>query len=180
LTFAVQEEPLGSAHAVLAAEAAVGGRAFVVVNADNVYPPEVVSAVRTLEGSGLAGFGQAALIEGGIAEERIASFALLDVDAEGFLVGIREKPGAEVTMRAGRGALVSMTCWRFEPSVFEACRAIERSPRGELELPDAVAWLVARGERFRVIPVDAGVLDLTSREDVPRMAEALRAGRVDL
>jgi glucose-1-phosphate thymidylyltransferase len=60
-----------------------------------------------------------------------------------------------------------MNCWRFGPSIFRACRSIEPSPRGELELPNAVRYAVrVMGERFRAIPVDAGVLDLSRREDI--------------
>ena len=68
-----------------------------------------------------------------------------------------------------------MNCWRFGPSIFDACRSIEPSPRGELELPNAVRHAVrVMGERFRAIPVDAGVLDLSRREDIAAVERRLR------
>jgi len=69
---------------------------------------------------------------------------------------------------------VSMNCWRFGPSIFTACRGITPSPRGELELPNAVRHSVrVLGERYRAIPVDAGVLDLSRREDIAEVERRL-------
>ena len=47
---------------------------------------------------------------------------------------------------------VSMNCWRFGPAIFEACRSIRPSPRGELEITDAVQYATDRlGERFGIV-----------------------------
>src|SRR5690606_2426858 len=156
IAFAVQEEPLGSAHALLSAEAFAGGGAVIVINSDNLYPTAAFAALRNVEGSALAAFRASVLVErGNIPAERIAAFALVRVDAEGCLASIVEKPGAAALERAGADALVSMTCWRFGPTIFEACRRIPLSPRGEYELPDAVMLAMRDfGERFRVIPID--------------------------
>ncbi len=63
-----------------------------------------------------------------------------------------------------------MNLWRFTPSIFEACREVPLSSRGERELPQAVGWAIAvRGERFRGIPCEEGVLDLSTRADVARV-----------
>ncbi len=179
LEFAVQERPTGSAHALLAAAGFAGHHPVLVVNADNLYPPEVVREVAALEGNGLAGFRASALAaRGNIPAERIAAFALLEVDEGGCLVDIVEKPGAARLERFGPDPLVSMTLWRFTPRVFELCRALEPSVRGEYELPDAVRGLI--DECVRVVPVEAGVLDLTSRGDIPRVEARLRGSEVRL
>lgn len=181
LSFATQHEPLGSAHALLAAEPFIGDGEFLVINADNVYPPAAVAALLDVRGSALAGFRRDALVAGGIPRERIAAYALVTADAEGCLAEIVEKPGPEELRRFGDDALVSMTLWRFTPAILDACRAIGPSARGEYELPDAVAYAVrVLGERVRIVPVDGGVLDLSSREDVPAVAERLRGVRVEL
>lgn len=181
LSFATQHEPLGSAHALLAAEAFVGDDEFLVINADNVYPPGAVAALLDIRGSALAGFRRGALVAGGIPPERIAAYALVHADAEGCLAEIVEKPGPEELSRFGNDALVSMTLWRFTPTILDACRSIAPSARGEYELPDAVAYAVrVLGERFRIVPVDGGVIDLSCREDIPLVAERLRGVRVEL
>jgi glucose-1-phosphate thymidylyltransferase len=71
-----------------------------------------------------------------------------------------------------------MNCWRFSPAIFDAARRIERSARGEFELADAVLYAIARGERFQVVPVRAGVLDLSVRGDISSVGRRLRTVEV--
>jgi dTDP-glucose pyrophosphorylase len=173
LAFAVQSEPRGSAHAVLAAQHVVGTAPFVVINADNIYPCDVLRRLRALAGPGLAAFDRDALVRrSNIPPDRIDAFALVQVNDAGELAAIVEEPGPQDHARLGN-APVSMTCWRFDASIFAACRDVRPSVRGELELPDAVALASARGTRFRVLPVEAGVLDISRREDIPALERIL-------
>lgn len=173
--FAVQERPLGTADAVLAAAAFVDDAPFLVVNSDNYYPPAVLARLRAHGAPALAGFARDALVaDGNVTPERIASFAVVDAAPDGTLRRIVEKPD-DATLRAlGDSASVSMNCWLFTPDILDACRHVTPSPRGELELPHAVQWLIdERGARFAVIPVRAPVLDLSSRADIPAVAARL-------
>lgn len=182
LSFAVQPEPLGTADALLAAEPFAAGRDALVLNGDNLYPSATLEQLAATPGSSLAAFDAEALVsKGNIPAERIAAYALVTTDAEGCLEGIVEKPGAEELRRLAGGARVSMTCWRFTPSIFEACRAIAPSPRGELELPDAVLHAARQlGERFRAFPSEEPVLDLSTREDIAALARHLEGREVRL
>ena len=174
LAFAVQQDPLGTADAVAAAEEFAGGGEFLVINSDNYYPISALQAVAALTGPGLAGFDRASLVAGGnIDDDRIRGYAVLDVGLDGTLVDIIEKPDAERWSHTPASALISMNCWRFGPSIFGAARAIGLSPRGEYELADAVRLAMRHGERFRVAPVRAGVLDLSHRADIPAVASRL-------
>jgi glucose-1-phosphate thymidylyltransferase len=175
LSFAIQQEARGTADAVVSARAFAGASPFLVLNADNYYPVEVLRALVGLDGPGLPAFRRSTLIaEGNIDPERIRSFALLTIDASGLLEDIVEKPDPETFARFGDDVRVSMNCWRFAPSIFEACRRIAPSARGEFELPNAVRHAVrVMGERFRAIPVDAGVLDLSRREDIAEVERRL-------
>jgi glucose-1-phosphate thymidylyltransferase len=174
LTFSVQQAPLGTADAVAAAEEFAGSDEFLVINSDNYYPVSVLQAVAALPGPGLAGFDRATLVAGGnIDDDRIRGYAVLDVGPDGALVDIVEKPDAERWSRTPATALISMNCWRFGPSIFRAARAIGPSARGEYELADAVRHAMQQGERFRVAPVRAGVLDLSQRTDIPAVASRL-------
>ena len=58
-----------------------------------------------------------------------------------------------------------MNLWRFDARIFDACRDVPRSARGELELPEAVALAIRRGMRFKTIPARGPVLDLSRRAD---------------
>ena len=174
--YAVQAEPRGTADAVAAAEAYVAGRRFIVVNGDNFYDPDAVARLASVPGDATLGYDRAALVRlGNIPAERVAAFAILDADG-GVLTGITEKPSVAQVAAAGEHALVSMNCWAFTPAIFDACRAIGPSQRGEYEIADAVLALVASGRPVRVVAVESGVLDLSSRADVAAVEAAL-AGR---
>jgi dTDP-glucose pyrophosphorylase len=179
IDFAVQQSPLGSAHALLAAEWFSGGDDIAVINSDNLYPAAALRALRDLTGSGLIGFRRDGLLTGNIAAERLTGYAIVESDAEGTLRNITEKPDDARLVAAGALSLVSMTCWRFGPSIFDAIRETPRSVRGELEIPDAVR-LAMRRERFELIPLSMPVLDLSQREDIPRVGALLRGRSVDL
>ncbi|WP_245935267.1 nucleotidyltransferase family protein [Acidipropionibacterium virtanenii] len=180
VSYAVQAEPLGTADAVAAAESFAGPDRVLVVNSDNFYPPKAVARLAEAPASATLGFVKHSMIaESNIDPDRIAAFALLSTD-DGQLAEIVEKPSAEVVEAAGEDALVSMNCFLFTPAVFAACRSIEKSPRGEFEIVDAVRRMVAQGNRFDVIAVEAGVLDMSSRGDIASVEAALGAAEVVL
>jgi len=182
LEYAIQREPLGTAHALLAAEAFAGTDPLLVLNGDNLYPVAILKQLRDIEGPALAGFERTSLVaHTNIGPERIGAFAVLRGDADGFLEEIIEKPDPGVLRSLPDPVLVSMNCWRFTSDIFAACRQIDRSPRGEFELPDGVMRLVRQeGVRFRVVPSTEGVLDLTCREDIESVTQRLRRVPVQL
>jgi glucose-1-phosphate thymidylyltransferase len=179
--FALQEEAKGTANAVLAARTFTAGEHFLVLNADNYYPVAAYRALAELGAPGLPGFERDALMRhGNIDRQRIQRYALLRV-RDGFLEDILEKPDDQVFADLGEQALVSMNLWSFSPAIFEACEHIAPSPRGEVELPEAVRYAISRlGVRFRVLPFALGVLDLSHRGDVATVAERLRGVEVRL
>ncbi len=178
VSFAIQERAIGTADAILAAESFAAGGPFLVMNSDNYYPVSVLAELSRSPAPALPAFSREGLLrDGHIAAERIARYALLDVDADGTLRRIIEKPD-DATLRAHPDARISMNCWSFTSAIFDACRAVPMSPRGELELPVAVQHAItAMGMRIRTLPVDATVLDLSHQSDIPRVAHALDAMR---
>lgn len=173
LHYIVQPEAHGTANAVLHAERWCGDDLFVVMNSDNLYPADVLKALADLSEPGLAAFSCDALVrDGNIPAERIRSFALIEIDANGYLAKIVEKPRHDFGDQ-----LVSMNCWRFDSSIFDACRDVPRSPRGEFELPEAVGLAVARGGRFRCIPAAGAVLDMSMRADAADVERRLAGVR---
>ena len=175
IAFLEQREALGTADAVVSVQPWIGDDEFLVVNADNLYPPATLRAMTVVRGPALPVFEKTELIRSSnIPAERIADFAILDVDDEGTLTRIVEKPGPAAVRQAGPHALVSMNCWRFDARIFDACRAVERSPRGEFELPAAVALAIGSGVRFKTIKADGPVIDLSRRADIPEVVRRLR------
>ncbi len=174
LAFVIQAEPLGTANAVLAAESWLGGRDFITLNADNLYPVEAIRSLVTLSEPGLIAFDAEALVAAGnIDPERIAAFAILELGERGTLERIIEKPSVEERAAAGEHPWVSMNIWRLDTAIFSMCRDVPRSARGEFELPQAVALALTRGAHFRAVTMAAGVLDLSRRGDVAALADRL-------
>lgn len=180
--FAIQERPMGTADAVAAGERFAAGESVLVLNADNYYPVESYSALAALGSSGLVGFERTALVAGSnITVDRIRRFALAQVDADGWLTRVVEKPDDATYAALAGNSLVSMNLWSFSPVIFRACRLVKPSVRGELELQNAVRIAMEElGERFRVIRQTGGVLDLSSRRDVPAVQAVLEATSVTL
>ena len=178
VTFAIQKEATGSADAILAAEEFAGGDEFLVINSDNYYSPETMEMLRKLGEPGTALYTRAGLLrDGSIPAERIKGYSNCEVGADGYLTKIVEKPEHP---SEDPSALISMTCWRFGVQIFEACRRVPISSRGEYELPLAVQWGIENlGMRLRVVRRDEGVLDLSSRGDVAKVAERLRGVKAD-
>lgn len=171
LGFVVQPEPLGTADAILSAERWTNGELFLAMNADNLYPVPALRALASLAEPGLPAFERDDLVRSGnIPPERVLAFALVDVDEQGYLRGIVEKPTArppafDTDQARRKNPCISMNCWALDARIFDACRDVPRSARGEFELPEAVALATRRGVRFKAIPARGPVLDLSRRAD---------------
>ena len=179
LDFAIQEKPLGTADAVLSAEAFVGGEPFIVLNSDNYYPAEALRRLRHARPPALIGFARSALIEAGnVPPDRVGRFGALEVDSSGHLVRITPRDG--VTSEPGMEVYASMNCWLFDTRIFDACRRVPVSPRGELELPRAVQMAIDEmGMQLTVIPVSAPVLDMSTRADIAHVKAMLEGVAVE-
>jgi glucose-1-phosphate thymidylyltransferase len=175
IRFAVQAEPRGTADAVRSAREAVDDAPFLVLNSDNYYPVAAYRDLCGIHASGLVAFEAETLVqEGRLEPERVLRYALIDADEDGWLRTVREKPGEDDPLARRAERWVSMNLWSFTPVIFEACARIQPSARGELEIQDAVNLAIRDlGERFRVLRMHAGVLDLSSRADVAFVAAQL-------
>ena len=176
LDFAIQERPLGTADAVLAAKEFAGEDLFLMLNSDNYYPVAALTAMGKNRQAGIALFERDGLVaESNIPKDRVLKFAIAKVDAQGYLERIYEKPSEETVRQLGFPIYVSMNCWVFSPVIFRACRSITPSDRGELELTDAVQYAMEKlHESFKVLTFQSSVLDLSSRSDIAAVAERLR------
>ena len=182
IDFAVQPEPKGTADAVSAARDFAADDPFLVINSDGYYPTEALSGLRLMSGCGTALFERTSMIDqGNVPADRVRQFAVAKINEQGLLQEILEKPDETKLAAMGNEVWVSMNCWRFGPSIFEACREIRPSSRGELELPDAVQYAIDRlGETFEVLKVREPVFDMTNRGDIAAIAERLSGLEVRL
>lgn len=170
ISFAIQEQPLGTANAVLAAEDFIKDELFLVVNSDNLYPVNDLKKLQNLNSAGLIAYNKQSLLEkSNIDEEKINKFAVLSLDEKGKLKKIVEKP--DVT---NKNAFISMNAWIFSSKIFEACKNIKQSSRNEFELADAVNFAIQNlEEKFIAVYSNEGVLDLSNRADIEKVREKL-------
>ena len=170
--FAIQEKPLGTADAVLAAESFTKGEPFIVINSDNYYPVDALARLRETPPPAIVGFARSTLIASGNVEpERVERFGALETDASDHLVSITPRAGA----KPDQGEVyASMNCWSFDSRIFQVCRSVPISPRGELELPRAVQMAIDElNMRFTVVRMHSPVLDVTTRGDIPAVQKRL-------
>ncbi len=181
IDFAIQEKPLGTADAVAATEKFADGDHILVINSDNYYPMEALVGLRELTEPGLAGFDKKSLIAGNIPADRVNKFAVIQNDEQDYMTQIIEKPDDQTLAKIPEPILLSMNCWRFGPEIFTACKNISPSPRGELEIPDAVQYTIdTLNQRYKTVTVNAPVLDLSQRSDIDSVVSILKGSPVEL
>ena len=134
VTYVTQDEPRGLAHAVLTAEEFLGDSAFVMYLGDNLLRDgisDLVDAFRESEPDALILLTQV---------PDPSEFGVAELDGE-RVVRLVEKP------KDPPSDLALVGVYMFGPAVFDAARAIDPSWRDELEITDAIQWLIDSGKR---------------------------------
>jgi glucose-1-phosphate thymidylyltransferase len=140
ITYIVQDEPAGLAHAVLTAEPFLGKSPFVMYLGDNLLQggiADLVAAFREHAPDALILLTPVPDPENyGVAELAPVGEADASDGTLGRIVRLVEKPREPATDLALVGV------YMFNAAIHDAARAIEPSPRGELEITDAIQYLV--------------------------------------
>jgi glucose-1-phosphate thymidylyltransferase len=160
-TYIHQEAPLGLAHAVKIAEDYIGGDSFVMYLGDNLIKDGITPLVEEFRRESPNSQILLARVP------NPSHFGVAEI-VDGKVVGLEEKPARPKS----EFALVGV--YMFDPHIFEAVHAIRPSARGELEITDAIQYLITNGYDVRSHVITGWWKDTGKLEDM------LEANRVAL
>jgi glucose-1-phosphate thymidylyltransferase len=174
VTYIPQDAPLGLAHCVLIARDFLGDDDFVMYLGDNLLQQGLKDFVERFESERRLAPTVAQILLYPVPDPQ--RFGVAEVDADGHVVRLVEKPADPPSNLALVGVYL------FDKSIHEAVRAIEPSARGELEITDAIQWLIDQGSRVRHERLNGWWLDTGKKDPLlesnMRVLETLEA-RID-
>ena len=162
ITYIPQEAPLGLAHAVKIAEEFMAGEPFVMYLGDNL----LANGISRFTDEFRAGGCDAQILLAHVPNAN--QFGVAELGDDGHIVQLIEKPENPPSDLALVGVYL------FGESIFSAVNAIEPSPRGELEITDAIQWLIDNGRSVRPFVIDGWW------KDTGRLDDMLEANRIML
>ena len=138
----------------LAADFIDAGESVVVLMGDDfIYNKDGSSEVARLIAA--TPEGQCGLMAKRVGADEISKYGVIRMDEQGNYQEIVEKPALE----DAPSDMASIGKYVMTKEVIEMCADVEKSPRGEYELPDAINVLVAKGGVVKVVPAVGQHLD---------------------
>jgi glucose-1-phosphate thymidylyltransferase len=133
ITYIPQEAPLGLAHAVKISHSFLGDDRFVMFLGDNVIQGGISSLIRQFASSDWN--SQVVLTQ----VDHPEHYGVAELDDQSKIRRLVEKP------RNPPSNLALVGIYMFDHNIFQAVNSIKPSWRGELEITDAIQWLVENG-----------------------------------
>ncbi len=137
VTYIRQDAPLGLAHAVLISRDYLGEDDFVMYLGDNF----IVGGIAALVDEFRSARPDAQILLTAVPDPR--QFGVAELDDTGEVIGLAEKP------LHPKSDLALVGVYIFTPAVHEAVRRLAPSGRGELEITEALQWLIENGRKVR-------------------------------
>jgi glucose-1-phosphate thymidylyltransferase len=162
ITYILQDKPAGLAHAVKVAQPFLGDSPFVMYLGDNLVQSDLALFLEAFREKSL----DALTLLCPVANP--SAFGVAKVDENGKLLQLVEKPKVPPSNLALVGIYI------FAPTIHEAIASIQPSPRGELEITDAIQALIEQDKAVEARQIRGWWLDTGKKDDL------LEANRVIL
>jgi len=153
INFIYQGEPKGLAHAILVAEDFLDDE-FVMYLGDNILREGIVEHAKKFEENR---YDTSIMLT---EVENPQQFGVADINEKGTIKKLVEKP----EVPPSNLALVGI--YFFKPVILEACKSIKPSWRNELEITDAIQWLIDNGYKVGWTKVNGWWKDTGKPEDI--------------
>jgi glucose-1-phosphate thymidylyltransferase len=154
ITYILQDKPAGLAHAVKVAQPFLGDSPFVMYLGDNLVQSDLGLFLENFRSNRL----DALTLLCPVANP--SAFGVAKVDENGKLLQLVEKPKVPPSNLALVGIYI------FSPTIHEAIAAIQPSPRGELEITDAIQALIEQGKEVEARQIRGWWLDTGKKDDL--------------
>jgi glucose-1-phosphate thymidylyltransferase len=154
ITYIVQIEAKGLAHAVITAEDYLNGSPFLLFLGDNLIEGDLSAFVHKFRKGKCTAF----VLLKEVPDPRL--FGVAELDSVGKVVRLVEKP------KDPKSNLAMVGVYLFTPTIHQATKQIKSSLRGELEITDAIQWLIDHGEEIDSHIVQGWWLDTGKKDDL--------------
>jgi glucose-1-phosphate thymidylyltransferase len=175
ITYILQIEPAGLAHAVKIAKHYLGDDDFIMYLGDNLINADLGNHIADFK---KAGYDASILLK---QVPNPSSFGVAELDVTGQVKQLVEKP------KEPKSDLALVGVYLFTASIFEAIARIKPSGRGELEITDAIQRMIEDGQVVHARIHEGWWLDTGKKDDLlaantvvlHEYAQAIIQGHVD-
>lgn len=153
IEYVVQPQPKGIAHAVYISREFLGNEPFLLVLGDNLVFEDISGVVKSFESEKVDGY----ILLARVKDPRAYGVAVVENQR---VVHVEEKP------KEPKSDLAIVGVYLFRPIIFHAIENIKPSWRGELEITDAIGYLVEKGCSVKAHTIQGWWKDTGKPEDL--------------